>query len=81
MKPNDQARICHHTSITSLDCGLQDTSFGVGELNGLSVCGDCGQKSEASTRKMSCASLNDLAAFELAYLTKRRNDFINATNH
>ena len=43
--------------------------------------GDCGQKSEASTREMSCASLNELAAFELAYLTKRRNDFINATNH
>ena len=38
--------------------------------------------SEASTRKMSCASLNNLAAFELAVLTNqsnRRNGFINAT--
>ena len=38
------------------------------------VLGYCGQKSEASTRKMSCASLNNLAAFELAVLTNRRNE-------
>ena len=67
-----------HFCLTS--CGDLENNVGALIIR-VGFWGDCGQKSEASTRKMSCASSNDLAAFELAYLTKRRNDLINATNH